>query len=61
MSATGDSVGIAPGSAARLGAARLSATSASAVDLIHERLLDEIRTGERCEDVPAQVTEMTRG
>jgi hypothetical protein len=44
MSAMGDSVGIAPSSAARLSIAALAPTPARALDVIYERLLDEIRS-----------------
>ena len=47
MSATGDAVGVGTASSARLGAAVLSPTLANAVEVIHERLLEQLRSRER--------------
>jgi hypothetical protein len=47
MSATGDALGITPGSAARLASAKLAPSLLHAVEVIHERLLDETRSRER--------------
>lgn len=44
MSATGDAIGIAPSTAARLSVAPLGTTSAHALEVAHERLLEEVRS-----------------